>query len=262
MSNDIVEFSSNEFLWNDFFAVAFMERHVCKILFVVKYIFCQIYLLSNNISFVKYIFCQIYILSNIFIVKYIFFVEYIFVKYIFVEYIFCRMYILSNIFFVEYIFCRIYFLSNIFFVKYIFCQIYFFVKYTFCRIYFLGQIYSLSNIFLSNEILLDQMSNINIWFPSGLPYPLSLIGMFVRTHSGLEWNQTAPKWFVVPYLAADSSGALKCSLFYLLCSPYRLNNEMLTILWQICLKTAKTSPQEIVIFLQVADSCSKIFMNG
>ena len=45
--------------------------------------------------------------------------------------------------------------------------------------------------------------------------------------------------------AADSSGALKC-FFCLLCSPYRLNNEMLTMHRQICLKIARQIGDKII----------------
>ena len=61
-----------------------------------------------------------------------------------------------------------------------------------------------------------------------------------------QWARIKPncaKTVFILNFAAESSGALKCSLFYLLCSPYRLNNEMLTMHRQICLKTAETSPE-------------------
>ena len=61
-----------------------------------------------------------------------------------------------------------------------------------------------------------------------------------------QWARMKPncaKTVFILNFAADSSGALKCSFFYLLCSPFRLNNEMLTMHRQICLKTAETSPE-------------------
>ena len=63
---------------------------------------------------------------------------------------------------------------------------------------------------------------------------------------GAQWARMKPncaKTVFILNFAADSSGALKCSFFYLLCSPFRLNNEMLTMHRQICLKTAETSPE-------------------
>ena len=45
-----------------------------------------------------------------------------------------------------------------------------------------------------------------------------------------QWARMKPncaKTVFILNFAADSSGALKCSFFYLLCSPFRLNNEML-----------------------------------
>ena len=92
----------------------------------------------------------------------------------------------------------------------------------------------------------------------------TLLSPWPTVHSGPECNQSTPK-FISPTSAsfphilnftADSSGALKW-FFCLLCSPYRHNNEMLTILWQICLKTAKTSPEKLLYFFKLRTVAAK-----
>ena len=50
-------------------------------------------------------------------------------------------------------------------------------------------------------------------------------------------------------------GELRCTQLFLLSpSPNRHNNELLTMHWQFCLKTAKTSSRKFVISLKVAKS--------
>ena len=70
-----------------------------------------------------------------------------------------------------------------------------------------------------------------------------------RWAGGAQWARMKPNCAKTSFLlnfAADSSGALKCSFFYLLCSPFRLNNEMLTMHRQICLAKRRKHPQKIV----------------
>ena len=81
-----------------------------------------------------------------------------------------------------------------------------------------------------------------------------------------QWARMKPnraKTVLILNFAADSSCALKCSFFYLLCSPYRLNNEMLTMHRQICLKTAETSSEKkLLYFFKLQTVAAKLNING
>ena len=80
--------------------------------------------------------------------------------------------------------------------------------------------------------------------------------MWHRAVGQNETKRAKPVFLMQTDFAAESSGALNC--FFCLRLPiYRHNNELLTMYWQFCLTTAKTSPRKIVISLKVAKSCAK-----
>ena len=75
-----------------------------------------------------------------------------------------------------------------------------------------------------------------------------------RTMGLWKWNylpffDTHCSFLTETDFAADSSGAFNY-FFFLPCSPYRHNNELLVMYRQFCLKMAKTSPRKKWVYLQ------------